>query len=75
MTIYICVFVAFTFIIIIFLVEDFLVAFIINMRYIMMQRWTKMSILNTAGSYKFSSDRTIHEYARDIWRIEPVVLP
>ncbi|PRQ40679.1 putative glycogen phosphorylase [Rosa chinensis] len=39
------------------------------------KRWTKMSILNTAGSYKFSSDRTIHEYARDIWRIEPIVLP
>ncbi|KAK7317949.1 hypothetical protein RJT34_02597 [Clitoria ternatea] len=38
------------------------------------KRWTRMSILNTAGSYKFSSDRTIHEYARDIWRIEPVVL-
>lgn len=34
-----------------------------------------MSILNTAGSNKFSSDRTIHEYARDIWRIDPVVLP
>lgn len=39
------------------------------------KRWTRMSILNTAGSYKFSSDRTIHEYARDIWRIEPIVLP
>ncbi|CAL0312210.1 unnamed protein product [Lupinus luteus] len=39
------------------------------------KRWTRMSILNTAGSYKFSSDRTIHEYARDIWKIEPVVLP
>lgn len=39
------------------------------------KRWTKMSILNTAGSYKFSSDRTIHEYARDIWMIEPVILP
>ncbi|XP_004505374.1 alpha-1,4 glucan phosphorylase L-2 isozyme, chloroplastic/amyloplastic-like isoform X2 [Cicer arietinum] len=38
------------------------------------KKWTRMSILNTAGSYKFSSDRTIHEYARDIWRIEPVVL-
>ncbi|CAL0317173.1 unnamed protein product [Lupinus luteus] len=37
--------------------------------------WTRMSILNTAGSYKFSSDRTIHEYARDIWNIEPVKLP
>ncbi|KAK4358021.1 hypothetical protein RND71_023631 [Anisodus tanguticus] len=39
------------------------------------QKWTKMSILNTAGSSKFSSDRTIHQYARDIWRIEPVELP
>ncbi|KAK0585600.1 hypothetical protein LWI29_031109 [Acer saccharum] len=37
--------------------------------------WTRMSIMNTAGSYKFSSDRTIHEYARDIWGIEPVELP
>ncbi|KAH9709757.1 hypothetical protein KPL70_013283 [Citrus sinensis] len=40
-----------------------------------LKRWTKMSILNTAGSYKLSSDRTIHEYARDIWRIELAVLP
>nr|GMD13481.1 alpha-1,4 glucan phosphorylase L-2 isozyme, chloroplastic/amyloplastic [Ipomoea batatas] len=39
------------------------------------KKWTKMSILNTAGSFKFSSDRTIHQYARDIWMIEPVVLP
>ncbi|KAK8547045.1 hypothetical protein V6N13_099790 [Hibiscus sabdariffa] len=39
------------------------------------KRWTKMMILNTAGSYKFSSDRTIREYARDIWGIDPVVLP
>ncbi|CAI0454189.1 unnamed protein product [Linum tenue] len=36
------------------------------------QRWTRMSIMNTVGSYKFSSDRTIHEYARDIWNIQPV---
>ncbi|XP_009764309.1 alpha-1,4 glucan phosphorylase L-1 isozyme, chloroplastic/amyloplastic [Nicotiana sylvestris] len=39
------------------------------------KRWTKMSILNTAGSSKFSSDRTIREYAKDIWNIEPVKLP
>ncbi|KAK2420036.1 alpha-glucan phosphorylase, H isozyme [Trifolium repens] len=39
------------------------------------KKWTKMSILNTAGSSKFSSDRTIHEYAREIWNIEPVKLP
>ncbi|CAO2816356.1 unnamed protein product [Amaranthus hypochondriacus] len=39
------------------------------------RRWTRMSILNTAGSFKFSSDRTIHEYAKDIWNIQPVKLP
>lgn len=31
--------------------------------------WTHMSILNTASSGKFSSDRTILEYNRDIWRL------
>ncbi|KAL6498553.1 Alpha-1,4 glucan phosphorylase L-1 isozyme, chloroplastic/amyloplastic [Orobanche hederae] len=36
------------------------------------RRWTTMSIMNTAGSYKFSSDRTIHEYAKDIWSIQPL---
>ncbi|CAF1920498.1 unnamed protein product [Brassica oleracea var. botrytis] len=39
------------------------------------KRWTRMSILNTAGSSKFSSDRTIHEYAEDIWNIKQVELP
>lgn len=39
------------------------------------KRWTRKSILNTAGSYKFSSDRTIHEYAKDIWDIKPAQLP
>ncbi|GFP88728.1 alpha-1 4 glucan phosphorylase l-2 isozyme chloroplastic/amyloplastic [Phtheirospermum japonicum] len=39
------------------------------------KNWTKMSILNTAGSFKFSSDRTINQYAREIWMIEPVILP
>ena len=36
------------------------------------ERWTRMSILNSARSGKFSSDRTIREYCRDIWRVEPV---
>ncbi|XP_076354028.1 glycogen phosphorylase-like isoform X2 [Tachypleus tridentatus] len=35
------------------------------------EEWTKMAILNVASSGKFSSDRTICEYARDIWGIEP----
>ncbi len=34
--------------------------------------WTRMSILNTANMGKFSSDRTINEYAKDIWNAEPV---
>lgn len=35
-------------------------------------RWTKMSILNCASSGKFSTDRTIAEYNRDIWKLTPV---
>jgi starch phosphorylase len=34
------------------------------------EKWTRMSILNTAGSGKFSSDRTIQEYADDIWHVK-----
>jgi len=33
--------------------------------------WARTSILNTAAMGKFSSDRTIAEYARDIWDIKP----
>lgn len=33
--------------------------------------WTQMAIVNVAGSGKFSSDRTIAEYASDIWNVEP----
>jgi glycogen phosphorylase len=36
------------------------------------ERWTRMSIINTACSGKFSTDRTIQEYNRDIWHLEPV---
>lgn len=36
------------------------------------ERWTRMSILNTANSGKFSTDRTIAEYNSDIWRLSPV---
>lgn len=33
--------------------------------------WTKMAIKNIAASGKFSSDRTICDYAREIWGVEP----
>jgi starch phosphorylase len=36
------------------------------------EKWTSMSIYNTARSGKFSSDRTIREYASDIWDLQPV---
>lgn len=35
--------------------------------------WTKKAILNVARMAKFSSDRTISEYAREIWDLRPVV--
>ncbi|MGF6410613.1 glycogen/starch/alpha-glucan phosphorylase [Paraburkholderia sp. MM5482-R1] len=36
------------------------------------RRWTRMSILNTARSGKFSSDRAIGEYCDKIWKIRPM---
>jgi len=33
--------------------------------------WAKKAIMNIASSGKFSSDRTIAEYAREIWGVEP----
>jgi starch phosphorylase len=35
------------------------------------EEWTRKAILNVASSGKFSSDRTIAEYAADIWNVEP----
>lgn len=35
-------------------------------------KWAKMAVLNTACSGKFSSDRTIKEYADEIWDLKPV---
>lgn len=37
--------------------------------------WTRRSILYTATAGFFSSDRTIHQYAADVWDIVPMPLP
>ena len=37
--------------------------------------WARKAILNVAGSGKFSSDRTITEYATEIWNVKPCVVP
>ncbi|NLY09773.1 MAG: glycogen/starch/alpha-glucan phosphorylase [Tissierellia bacterium] len=34
-------------------------------------KWAKMCLMNIAGSGKFSSDRTINDYAKEIWGISP----
>ena len=37
--------------------------------------WARKAILNVAGSGKFSSDRTIAEYAAEIWKVQPCPVP
>lgn len=36
------------------------------------KRWTTMSIINTLSSSKFSTDRTMEEYNRDIWKLDKI---
>ena len=44
----------------------------VNEEYKNKARWTEKSIINTASSGWFSSDRTIGEYASDIWNVQPL---
>ncbi|MCD7826162.1 MAG: glycogen/starch/alpha-glucan phosphorylase [Clostridiaceae bacterium] len=42
--------------------------------YVDTDRWAKMAMLNVAKCGKFSSDRTIEEYAKEIWNLEKVTV-
>jgi glycogen phosphorylase len=44
----------------------------VSARYADADSWVRMAILNSARSGLFSSDRTIREYCRDIWRVKAV---
>ena len=44
----------------------------VSKAYLDPERWTRLAILNAARTGKFSSDRTIRQYADEIWRVSPV---
>ena len=45
----------------------------VNTLYADRERWNKMSLVNIAESGIFAADRSIEDYARDIWNVRPVV--
>jgi starch phosphorylase len=47
----------------------------VDVAYLDKPTWAKRSILTSVSCGKFSSDRTISQYAKQIWGIEPCVLP
>lgn len=44
---------------------------IVSETYKNQKKWTQMAIMNIASTGKFSSDRTIEDYGRNIWGVEP----
>ena len=47
----------------------------VDMVYADVDNWTKMSVISALSVGKFSSDRTINEYAEEIWEIDRVPIP
>lgn len=47
----------------------------INKKYQQKFKWLATSAINIANSGRFSSDRTIGEYARDIWKVKSILIP
>ncbi len=47
----------------------------INKKYQQKFKWLTSSAINIANSGRFSSDRTINEYARDIWNVKSILIP
>lgn len=46
----------------------------VNVLYLDLDGWTRKSILNVARIGKFSSDRSVEEYAKYIWKVKPLKL-
>jgi starch phosphorylase len=46
----------------------------VSKAYLDQEKWTEMSILNSVRMGKFSSDRTIREYCKEIWSVEPMIV-
>ncbi len=47
---------------------------LVSDKYLNKTKWAESAIINTAKSGKFSSDRTILQYANEIWKTEPVII-
>lgn len=45
---------------------------VVSQVFLKKQTWAEKSLMNIANAGKFSSDRTITEYANDIWNVVPV---